>query len=73
MENVSNMSPELKAVLRIINEQTAMFQALVFVLGERGVIEPQAVRLKQQEYLADPHRALLIYDSFRQYLEELKK
>jgi len=50
-----------------------MFQALVSVLGAHGVTDPNEVRLKQQEYLADLARALSIYRAFSLYLEEMNK
>ena len=64
------MSPELKTVLRLINEQTAMLQALVSVLAYHGVIEPSEVKLKHKEILDDPQRAFAIFQTFRQYLAE---
>ena len=67
------MTPEIKVVLRLVNEQTAMFQALVAVLSYRGVIDPNEVKAKQMDMLADPQRASALYETFRQYLEELQK
>ncbi len=67
------MTPELKTALRLINEQTAMFQALVAVLASHVLIDPNEVKEKQKELLADPRRALALYETFRQYLEEMQK
>jgi hypothetical protein len=60
-------------VLRLINEQTAMLQALVSVLASHGLIDPNEVKAKHWEMLHDPQRALALYETFRQYLEELQK
>jgi hypothetical protein len=69
----SAMTPELKTALRIINEQSALVEALVVVLASHGVIDRNEVKAKHAEKLRDPQRAFALFETFQQYLQESQR
>jgi len=67
----AKITRDQKIMFRLINEQNALLQALLFVLGEHGLIDLSEVEQRVDQAKRDPVRASKVYANFVALLREI--